>query len=66
MDIDYQLKRVHSYLMSEGFPYHSVSVIYRGDDLGLHALFISEVKDKVTEVIRGRLKAYGFGYSFVG
>ena len=63
--MQYQLKMVHQFLMYEKFPYHSVSVIHRYQDLGFHVMFMDSVKEQVTERIKKRLEIFGFGYSFV-
>jgi hypothetical protein len=47
------------------FPYHSVSVIYRSQDLGLHVIFMEEVKEMITDDLINYLKASQFTYSFV-
>ena len=65
MNIQQQLKTVHSHLMYNKFPYHSVSVIYRHQDLGLHVIFMESVKYMVTDEIKGYLKANEFTYSYV-
>lgn len=59
------LRFIHESLMYRGFPYHSVSVIYRQQDLGLHVFFMESVKDKVTEEVKTMLEIWGFNYSFV-
>jgi len=60
-----ELRTIHGYLMYKGFPYHSVSVIYRENDLGLHVMFMDSVREKVTDEIRGYLTSSGFGISYV-
>ena len=60
-----ELNSMHRHLMYLKFPYHSVSVIHRGQDLGLHVFFMGEVKEKVTDELIRYLKIYDFGYSFV-
>lgn len=49
--------------MYKKFPYHSVSVIHRHQDLGFHVIFASNVREMVTEEIISRLKSMGFAYS---
>lgn len=51
--------------MFKKFPYHSVSVIYRSLDLGLHVFFMGNVKDMVTDEIKNYINAMGFTFSFV-
>jgi site-specific DNA-cytosine methylase len=67
MDIQVQpkLKSMGDYLMYKKFPYHSVSVIYRNQDLGFHVFFMENVKEMVTEEIKDRLDSFGFTFSFV-
>ena len=65
MNVQEQLKTVHRHLMYKKFPYHSVSVIHRQQDLGLHVIFMDSVKDMVTDEIKGYLKANEFTYSYV-
>lgn len=72
MEIYHYLNSMHRYLMKKGFPYHSVSVIHRQQDLGFHCIFMKSVKDKVTkdviDVMEGNSSEYyvgvKFGYSF--
>jgi len=59
------LSDMHRYLLYKKFPYHSVSVIFRGNDLGFHVYFMENVKEMVTEQIKGHIKSNGFTYSFV-
>ena len=59
-----QMNTVHKYLMNLGFPYHSVSVIYRPNDLGLHVIFMESVRDQVTEAVKEFIKLNGFGHTF--
>ena len=65
MNIQEQLKTVHRHLMYNKLPYHSVSVIHRHQDLGLHVIFMESVKYMVTDEIKGYLKANKFTYSYV-
>ena len=65
MSIQSQLESMHSYLMYKKFPYHSVSVIHRHQDLGLHVIFMDNVKEMVTDEIKDYMKAMGFTFSFV-
>ena len=65
MSTQQRLESMHSHLMYNKFPYHSVSVIYRHQDLGFHIMFMGSVKDIVTDKIKGYLKANEFTYSFV-
>lgn len=65
MNIQAELQSMHDYLMYKKFPYHSVSVIYRNQDLGFHVFFMENVKEMVTEEIKDRLDSFGFTFSFV-
>lgn len=55
---------IHRFLMTKGFPYHSVSVVYR-NDLGHMVFFMEDVEDKVTEAVKSNLKLYDFDYTIV-
>lgn len=61
-----QLETMHNYLMYNKFPYHSVSVIHRHQDLGFKVLFMESVKEMVTDKIKDYIKAMGFTFSYVG
>jgi len=65
MSIQQELLSMHSYLMYKKFPYHSVSVIHRNQDLGFHVIFTKNVKEMVTDEIRDYLKSFGFGLSYI-
>ena len=65
MNIDNNLRQMHSYLMNEKFPYHSVSVIHRYQDLQYHVMFTEDVKHMITEKVKSYLKAFKFNYSVV-
>jgi len=65
MNVQSELHTMHSYLMYKKFPYHSVSVIHRPNDLGLHVMFMESVKDLVTDEVKQRIKSTDFTYSFV-
>jgi hypothetical protein len=65
LKVQYKLQQIHGHLMYKKFSYHSVSVIYRGQELGFHVIFMKSVKEMVTDEIKGYLKAYGFSYSFI-
>ncbi len=65
MNIQQQLDSMHRYLVYEKFPYHSVSVIHKINDLQFHVIFMNEVKPMVTEEIKGYIKANGFTFSYV-
>ena len=56
---------MHYWLMKEKFPYHSVSVIYRPQDLGFHVIFSDSVKDMVTERVKQYIQSNEFTFSFV-
>lgn len=59
------LGQIHRHLMYLGFPYRSVSVIHRKQDLGYHVMFMENVKDKITNELKGYLKAHDFTYSII-
>ena len=63
MNIQSTLNVCHGFLMKQGFPYHSVSVIYRQQDLGYNVIFANDVKDKVNDHIKRALKNLEFSYS---
>lgn len=63
VDAQYDMKYLHEYLMKVGFPYHSVSVIYRHQDIGLHCFFSHDVKDKVTDEVKEYIKRLNATYS---
>ena len=65
MGIQQELDTMHRYLMYNKFPYHSVSVIHRHQDLGFHIMFMDSVKEMVTDEIKDYIKAMGFTFSFV-
>jgi len=65
MSITQQLTTVHGYLMYNKFPYHSVSVIHRGQDLGFHVIFTEKVREMITDKIKDYLKSQEFTFSFV-
>jgi hypothetical protein len=60
-----RLETLHRYLMYNKFPYHSVSVVHRHQDLGFHVIFMDSVKYMVTDKIKGYLKANEFTYSYI-
>lgn len=64
-NIHAELTSMHHYLMRHKFPYHSVSVIYRQQDLGLHVIFLESVKNLITEEIKNNMKICGFTWTFV-
>jgi hypothetical protein len=45
-------------------PYHSVSVVYRPQNLGTIIIFSSDMKDKLTSEIRQVIKNSGFKHIF--
>ena len=59
------LEVMHSYLMYKKFPYHSVSVIHRDQDLGFHCIFMENVRELVNEEIKNKMNQLGFTHSFV-
>ena len=65
MNIQSELIQMHRYLMYKKFPYHSVSVIHRYQDMGFRVIFMENVREMVTDEIREYIKAMGFTYSFV-
>ncbi len=54
---------MHKELMDLKFPYHSVSVIYRSQDLGHHVIFGADVKCMVSESVKELITSNGFTYS---
>jgi hypothetical protein len=64
-DIDSRLRQIHYSLMYHKFPYHSVSVIHRWQDLGFHCILLESVKDKVTKEIEDAMTRNEFTWSFV-
>lgn len=60
-----ELKSMHEYLMYNKFPYHSVSVIHRHQDMGFRVIFMDSVRNMVTDKIKGYIKAMGFTVSYV-
>ena len=67
MTVRRRMEEIHLALMKAGFPYHSVSVTYRPQDLGLHIFMDESVKEmfKGNERLMIQAKAYGFSWSFV-
>lgn len=65
MNIYENLHYCHQFLMYRKFPYHSVSVIHRHQDLGFHVIFMDSVRNMVTDEIKRKLSISGFGWSFV-
>jgi hypothetical protein len=65
MSIQSELKSMHNYLMYKKFPYNSVSVIHRYQDMGFHVIFMESVKEMVTDEIKDYIKAMGFTVSYV-
>lgn len=68
MEYKYQMRTLqimHDDLMRKGFPYHSVSVIERPQDLGLHVIFTDDVKDKVDDTVISAMENLDFTHSFV-
>ena len=63
MNIHNTLSVCHGYLMRMKFPYHSVSVIHRHQDLGFHVIFAHDVRDMVTDNVIKALTNLGFTYS---
>lgn len=63
MNIQSSLYVCHGYLMKKGFPYHSVSVIHRPQDLGFHVIFSNSVREMVTDEIKRALSNLDFNYS---
>lgn len=56
-----KLSKIHGILMAKGFPYHSVSVVFRPND-GFCCHFADSVRDKVTSEVIDILKEEGFNY----
>jgi hypothetical protein len=65
MNIYENLSYCHQFLMYKKFPYHSVSVIHRHQDLGFHVMFMDSVRNMVTDEIKEKLKRDEFTWSFV-
>jgi hypothetical protein len=65
MNIHSELKSMHDYLMYNKFPYHSVSVVHRHQDMGFRVIFMESVKEMVTDEIKNYIKSMGFTFSFV-
>jgi hypothetical protein len=61
VSIQEDMKILHNYFMKCGFPYHSVSVVYRPTD-GLFCHFVNDVKDKVTPEVILYIKSYNANY----
>jgi hypothetical protein len=64
-NVQHELEAMHSYLMYKKFPYHSVSVIFRWQDIGLHLYIMDYVKHLVTDEIKDYIKCMGFGITYV-
>lgn len=60
-----ELKLIHEYLMYNKFPYHSVSVIHRHQDMGFRVIFMNSVRNMVTDKIKDYIKAMGFTVSYI-
>jgi len=60
-----KLYRIHKYLMKRGFPYHSVSVVYRRLDLGYHVIFMEDQREFVDGDVLKQLKFENFSHSFI-
>ena len=65
MNIQSELKSMHNYLMYNKFPYHSVSVVHRHQDMGFRVIFMESVREMVTDEIKDYIKAMGFTVSYV-
>ena len=65
MNIQSQLKSMHGYLMYKKFPYHSLSVVNRHQDMGFHVIFMESVNEMVTDEIKDYIKAMGFTFSYI-
>jgi hypothetical protein len=61
-NIRIDMQDLHRHLMDMGFPYSSVSVIYRPQDLGLCCIFSYSVKDKVDEKVIDLIKSRKANY----
>jgi hypothetical protein len=59
--IQEEMETLHAYLMGAGFPYHSVSVIYRPMD-GIRCYFSNNVKDKITDDVKEFISSYKATY----
>jgi hypothetical protein len=65
MNVQSELKSMHRYLMYKKFPYHSVSVVHRHQDMGFHVIFMKSVKEMVTDEIKDYIKVMEFTFSYV-
>jgi len=65
MNIYRDLNVMHDYLMGKGFPYSSVSVIHRHQDLGFHVFIMECEKERVTEDVKDVMRLNNFTHSFV-
>jgi hypothetical protein len=67
LTIQGKLQHIHSALMWARFPYHSVSVIHRWQDVGLHVYIMESQRERLEEnrQLRSEMKAFGFSWSFV-
>lgn len=64
-DIVYKMVEVHKMLTRTcGVPYHSVSVVYRPQDLGAVIIFSGDMKKRMTAEIRSAVKWSGFKQIF--
>lgn len=62
-NVDSNLHNMHHFLMKNGFPYKSVSVIYRGQDLGYHIFISKEFEHLITDEIKSNIELSYFNYS---
>lgn len=62
-NIQQDMQDLHRYLMDMGFPYSSVSVVYRPQDIGVCCIFSHSVKDKVDEKVIDLIKSRKANYS---
>lgn len=65
MNIQSELKSMHDYLMYKKIPYHSVSVVYRPQDMGFRVIFMESVREMITAEIEDHIQAMGFTVSYV-
>jgi hypothetical protein len=51
--------------MRKGFPYHSVSVIHRPQDVGLHVYIMKSAEHLIDEEVKDTIEAFDFTYRIV-
>ena len=61
-DIMIKMNDLHRWLMDMGFPYSSVSVIYRPQDIGVCCIFSDKVRDKVSKNVIDFINSHNSAY----